>query len=56
MAAMGNATLGRPSVLAQHFQNAQILHEAVAERAIELQYISIRSESAVTDQIARVLH
>src|SRR5579859_2593504 len=56
VAAMGDAALGRPSVLAQHFQYAQILHEPVAERAVELQNIPIRPQSAIADQIARVLH
>ena len=40
----------------QHLERAQVLDQAVAERAVELQPVAVRAHAAVADQVARVLH
>lgn len=56
VAAMWNAAGGRPARIPQHFEDAQIFHQAVTQRAIKLQNITIGSQSRVANQVARVLH
>src|SRR6516165_6319217 len=56
MAPVRNAARRRPTVLAQHLQRAEIFDEPVAQGTIELQPVSVRTHSAVADEIARVLH
>ena len=56
MAAMGNAPPRRPAVTLEHRQRAQVLDQAVAQRAIELQPVDFLAHACVADQVARVLH
>src|SRR5438874_2563937 len=52
---MRNAARRRPTIILQHFEDAQILLQAVTQRAVELQNIPIGPQARVTDKIARVL-
>src|SRR5450631_760490 len=56
VAAVRNAARGRPAVLAQHVERAQVLDEAVAQRAIELQPVAVGAHPPVAHQVSRVLH
>jgi len=40
----------------EHVERAQVLHQAVAQRAVELQPVAVGAHAAVADQVARVLH
>ena len=56
MAAVRDAAARRPAVLLQHLERAQVLDQAVAQRAVELQPVAVRAHAAVADEVARVLH
>ena len=54
--AVRNAAAWRPRMLPQHLHDAEILHEPVRQRAIELQPVAVAAHPAVTNQVAGVLH
>src|SRR5207245_10069093 len=56
VAAMRHAAPPRPARLLQHGARAEILDEAVGQGGIELQYVAVRPQPAVADEVARILH
>ena len=56
VAAVRDAAAGRPAVFLEHVQGAQVLHQAVAQRTVELQPVAVRAHAAISDQVACVLH
>ena len=55
VAAVRNAAARRPSGGADDLEGAQILAQAVGERAVELQPVAVRAHAAVAQQVARIL-
>ncbi len=55
MAAVGDAPPRRPTELAQRVEEAQILHEAVAQSGVDLDPIPVGPQAAVAEQVAAVL-
>ncbi len=56
MPAMRDAAARRPAVLAQHFLGAEIFDEAIGKRRVHLQIVAVGTQSAVANQVPRVLH
>src|SRR5579864_6465211 len=56
MPAVRNAATRGPTVLFQHVQNAHVLDQAVAQRAIKLQNVAIRAHARIADQVSRILN
>ena len=54
MPGMGDALAARPALAGQHVENAQIFHQPIGQRDIELQDIPVGAKPAMADQIARI--
>jgi hypothetical protein len=53
--AVRNAAGPRPAFRLEHLEHALVLAQAVRERAVELQPVAIGTQSAVAEEVARVL-
>ena len=56
MPAVRTATAWRPAVFFQHAERAQIFHQTIRQRAVELQPVAIAAHAAMANQVACVLH
>src|ERR1700678_4245086 len=56
MAAMRNTPARRPTVIFQHPERTKIFDQAIAESAVELEPVSIRTHSPVANQVSSILH
>src|SRR3546814_11823074 len=55
MPAMRHHVAAGEAMVAEQGEGAQVFHQTVAERAVELQPVAVRPHAAMAQQVARVL-
>ena len=53
---MRDAARGRPAVLPEHLQRAQVLDQSIRQGTVKLQPVAVAPHAAVANEIARILH